>query len=68
MLESKILDLQSIKTNYGIFHDEARNFNILVDIFASNAGKVILSKSTVFYVSTLKQLRNDWLIIYGLYA
>ena len=68
LLDSKILELQSIRTNYVIFHDEERNFNILADIFASNAGKVIVSKSTVQYISTLKQLRNDWLIIYGIYT
>jgi len=55
-------------TSYSVFQDDIKNFNVFADIFASNAGKVILSKSTVQYVSTLKQLRNDWLIIYGLYT
>ncbi len=47
LLDNKILELYNIKTNYKIEHDKERNFNVVADIFASNAGKIILSKSIV---------------------
>ncbi len=30
-----------------IVDDSQRNFNIIIDVFASNAGKIVLSKATV---------------------
>lgn len=68
LLDEKILELQGIRSEVSIKPDDRRNFNISVDIFAENAGRVTLSRSTVHYISTLKQLRNDWLILFGFYS